>query len=235
MSISISCNTITYLKELQQEEKGYDEYFKWSMNEWKYEMINEMHFSKINEELLNEHNKISNNQILFIKHKDTIFKIAVEVLEELKEESLFKNLNSEFVLMFGISEFDDKEIEIGFAKRLNDETKFMEFKNWIDSEEQYQRIFLSIEIVRLKFTQLGKVTERIAKKYINEITSKYAPGTVIKNTERNAEAIARGGNELKGKMILEVPIQTEKIFIEVLVYAAEKNVIIRDLSGKIYK
>lgn len=24
MSISISCNTITYLKELQQEEKGYD-------------------------------------------------------------------------------------------------------------------------------------------------------------------------------------------------------------------
>ena len=126
MSISISCNTITYLKELQQEEKGYDEYFKWSMNEWKYEMINEMHFSKINQELLNEHNKISNNQILFIKHKDTIFKIAVEILEELKEESLFKNLNSEF---------DDKEIEISFAKRLNDETKFMEFKNWIDSEE----------------------------------------------------------------------------------------------------
>lgn len=135
MSISISCNTITYLKELQQEEKGYDEYFKWSMNEWKNEMINEIHFSKINQELLNEHNKISNNQILFIKHKDTIFKIAVVVLEELKEESLFKNLNSEFVLMFGISEFDDKEIEISFAKRLNDETKFMEFKNWIDSEE----------------------------------------------------------------------------------------------------
>ncbi|SCC26328.1 protein of unknown function [Gilliamella intestini] len=135
MSISISCNTITHLKELQQEEKDYDEYFKWSINEWKYEMINEMHFSKINEELLNEHNKISNNQILFIKHKDTIFKIAVEVLEELKEESLFKNLNSEFVLMFGISEFDDKEIEKVFAKRLNDETKFMEFKNWIDSEE----------------------------------------------------------------------------------------------------
>lgn len=135
MSISISCNTITHLKELQQEEKGYDEYFKWSMNEWKYEMINEMHFSKINEELLNEHNKISINQIFFIKHKDTIFKIAVEVLEELKEESLFKNLNTEFVLMFGISEFDDKEIEKGFAKRLNDETKFMEFKNWIDSEE----------------------------------------------------------------------------------------------------
>ena len=56
-------------------------------------------------------------------------------MEELKEESLFKNLNREFVLMFGISEFDDKEIEISFAKRLNDETKFMEFKNWIDSEE----------------------------------------------------------------------------------------------------
>lgn len=135
MSISISCNTITYLKELQQEEKGYDDYFKWSINEWQYEMINEIHVAKVNEELLNEHRKISDNQKLFEKHKDKILNIAVEVLQELKQESLFKNLNREFVLMFGISEFDDKEIEISFAKRLNDETKFMEFKNWIDSEE----------------------------------------------------------------------------------------------------
>ncbi|CVK15692.1 intein N-terminal splicing region [Apibacter mensalis] len=92
-----------------------------------------------------------------------------------------------------------------------------------------------VEIVSRKFTQLGKVTERTAKKYIDEITSKYAPGTVIKNTKRNAEAIARGGDKLKGKMILEVPRQTEKISKEVLEYAAKRNVTIRDVSGKIYK
>ena len=58
---------------------------------------------------------------------------------------------------------------------------------------------------------------------------------VIKNPERNAEAIARAGNELQGKMILEVPRQTEKISKEVLESAAKKDVIIRDVSGKIYK
>lgn len=135
MSMSICCNTLTHLKDLQQEEKGNDEYFKWSINEWQYEMINEIHVAKINEELLNEHRKISDNQILFEKHKDKILNIAVEVLQELKQESLFKNLNREFVLMFGISDFDDKEIEKAIAQRLNDATQFMQFKNWLDSEE----------------------------------------------------------------------------------------------------
>lgn len=62
-------------------------------------MINEIHVAKINEELLNEHKKISDNQKLFKKHKDKILNIAVEVLQELKQESLFTNLNREFVLM----------------------------------------------------------------------------------------------------------------------------------------
>ena len=98
-------------------------------------MINEIHFSKINEELLNENKKLYNNQILFVKYEDTIYKITVEVSDELKEESLFKNLKCEFVLMFDISEFDNNEIEKVLLKRVNDETKFMEFKNWIGSEE----------------------------------------------------------------------------------------------------
>lgn len=56
-------------------------------------------------------------------------------MQELKQESQFKNSNREFVLMFGISDFEDKEIEKAMAQRLNDATQFMEFKNWLDSEE----------------------------------------------------------------------------------------------------
>jgi hypothetical protein len=54
---------------------------------------------------------------------------------------------------------------------------------------------------------------------------------VIKNPERNAEAIARGGNRLDGQMILEVPRQTEKISKEVLEYAAKRNITIRDIKS----
>lgn len=79
--------------------------------------------------------KKSDKQRLFEKHKDKILNIAVEVLQELKQEPQFKNSNREFVLMFGISDFEDKEIEKAMAQRLNDATQFMEFKNWLDSEE----------------------------------------------------------------------------------------------------
>ncbi len=38
----------------------------------------------------------------------------------------------------------------------------------------------SKEIISRKFTQLGDITETTAKKYISEMTEKYAPSTVIK-------------------------------------------------------
>lgn len=135
MSISISCNTIAYLKELQQEEEGYNEYFKWSMNEWKYEMINEAPFTDINKQLMLKFEELSEDENLFIKHKEVIFNISIEVLEELKKEQLFINLNEEFVLMVGVSELENKELEKYIVKRLNDKDKFIEFENWIDLEE----------------------------------------------------------------------------------------------------
>ena len=90
------------------------------------------------------------------------------------------------------------------------------------------------EIVSRKFTQLKNVKPKTAKKYIDELVNKYSPGTKIKNTPRNAEAIAQGGDKLNGKMILEVPPQKKAIPPEVLEHATKKKVLIRDTSGKIY-
>ena len=39
------------------------------------------------------------------------------------------------ILMFGISEFEDKDLEKQFVKKLNNDVKFLEFENWINSEE----------------------------------------------------------------------------------------------------
>ncbi|MFK6999563.1 DUF4303 domain-containing protein [Flavobacterium oreochromis] len=135
LSLSVSCNINQHLKELQDEEEGYDEYFKWTMGEWKYEMINHKEFSDINDFLEKEFIKAENNQALFLVHRKKIISIAVEVLEELKEENLFAEMNIDFVLMFGISEFDDKDLEKEIVKRLNDKDKYLEFESWINSEE----------------------------------------------------------------------------------------------------
>ena len=43
------------------------------------------------------------------------------------------------------------------------------------------------------------------------------------------------GNILKRQMILEVPVQEEKVPERVLKYARDKNIQIRDIKGKEYK
>ena len=87
------------------------------------------------------------------------------------------------------------------------------------------------EIVSRKFTQLGED----GVKHVDELAKKYKPGTPIKNTPRNAEAIGQGGKKLKGEMILEVPPQKGAVPQKVLERARKKRVIIRDTNGKIYK
>ena len=43
------------------------------------------------------------------------------------------------------------------------------------------------------------------------------------------------GNDLKGKMILEVPVQKKSVRESILKYARDNNIQIRDINGKIYK
>ncbi|OCA78328.1 hypothetical protein BBH99_08860 [Chryseobacterium contaminans] len=89
------------------------------------------------------------------------------------------------------------------------------------------------EIVSRKFSQLANITEDTAKKYIDELVQKYAPDTVIKNTPRNADAIAKAGDKLAGEMILEVPVQKNGLPKAVIEHANDLGVTIRDVTGKI--
>ena len=43
------------------------------------------------------------------------------------------------------------------------------------------------------------------------------------------------GETLRGRMILEVPVQEEPVPERVLKYARDKNIQIRDINGKEYK
>jgi hypothetical protein len=131
-TISVSCNTFAYLKEMQEEEEGYDEYFKWTPGEWKYEMINAKEFKNLSSTLSDLHFEINNTSYLI--HRNKIYKIAVKVLEELKNENLFNETSDDFVLMFGVSDFSEPELEIDFVKKLNSKVQSDEFELWIKSE-----------------------------------------------------------------------------------------------------
>ena len=89
-------------------------------------------------------------------------------------------------------------------------------------------------------TQLYKVSDETAIRYLKELEDKYAPGTIIADVPSNKTGVNRDifevnqGRDLKGQMILEVPVQEAKISPKVLEYAKKNAIIIRDVNGKIY-
>ena len=91
------------------------------------------------------------------------------------------------------------------------------------------------EIVSRKYAQLWAVNERTAKRYIDELATKYSPGTMIADvpSSRRRELAKR---RLVGTMILEVPVQKGRVPQRVLDYARglDPPVIIRDVDGLEY-
>ena len=97
------------------------------------------------------------------------------------------------------------------------------------------------EIVSRKKTQLYKVSEETAIRYLKELKDKYAPGTIIADVPSNRTGVNKGifdvngDNVLRGEMILEVPVQKKSVRESILKYARDNNIQIRDINGKIYR
>lgn len=92
-------------------------------------------------------------------------------------------------------------------------------------------------IASIKNVQFADVTLKTSKGYINE-TWKYQPnrpGIVIANTKGNRDKVERGeldddeiGDVLRGDVFLDVPPQKKPIPQEIIDYALEKGVMIRE-------
>lgn len=99
------------------------------------------------------------------------------------------------------------------------------------------------EIVSRKLTQLAQVQERTALSYIDELVRKYNPDNAdlkVLGTDRNvAQFGARAGEivdgPLDGLMVLEIPVQHGEIPTAVLKHAALNDVVIRDVTGRVYR
>lgn len=89
------------------------------------------------------------------------------------------------------------------------------------------------DIVSRKFTQLADISEPSAKAYVREAATKYAPRTRISNTPRNVN-LGIAGQELTGRVYLEVPAQTRPVPQAIIDTANKFNVTIRDVNGVLH-
>lgn len=96
------------------------------------------------------------------------------------------------------------------------------------------REVLITEIISRKFTQLADIKPETAKRYLSEAQDKYAPGELIKDSLRN-RALGLGGLTLRGRLILEVPVQDKPVPEEILRHAARYRITIRDTEGIIHR
>ena len=89
------------------------------------------------------------------------------------------------------------------------------------------------EIISRKFTQLAE-TPNAAIGYINQAARKYTSGSVFPKTAKNID-VGLAGKTMKGRIILEVPVQKNPVVPQsVLDAAARRGVAIRDATGRVF-
>ncbi len=98
----------------------------------------------------------------------------------------------------------------------------------------------NLEIISRKFSQLAGIAEDTAKGYLDEIAKKYKPNTKIKQSASNLDGGKNAGifdktDKLDGQMILEIPPQKNPVPQNVIDHARNKDIIIRDINGTIYR
>ncbi len=92
------------------------------------------------------------------------------------------------------------------------------------------------EIVSRKLSQLADLSPDTAKYYLQEITRKYPPGEIIADTTKaRTEFPHLAGKELRGRMYLELPVQNKPVPPDILAYAKDCRIFIRDITGFIYR
>ncbi|THA74482.1 PrsW family intramembrane metalloprotease [Streptomyces sp. A0642] len=92
------------------------------------------------------------------------------------------------------------------------------------------------EIVSRKYTQISRIKRSTFMKSLGELGAKYRIGTRIPDTAKaRREYPHLIGKTLKGKYYLEVPVQAERIPTWALEEAMKRRVIIRDVTGHVYR
>jgi filamentous hemagglutinin len=93
---------------------------------------------------------------------------------------------------------------------------------------------ISREIVSRKLTQLSQINSKTGVAYVNELPSKYPAGAAIASVPSSA-AKGLSGAILRGRHVLEVPVQKSPVPKVILDAARKADVQIRDANGTIHR
>lgn len=133
MSISVSINTHDFYQTKIKKYPGNDYSFKFSPGEWQFEMFNVEAMDELNSFLQNTYFEVSKHEYEFVEHRKKIYEIAVIILDRLKIKNEFPT-EDQFVLLLSMSDYTDRDLEIGYVRRLNSPTISDEFEYWIKNE-----------------------------------------------------------------------------------------------------
>ena len=127
MTISVTVNTAPHLQAMNKRDPEDKVANQWSPPEWKKEGYQDSLFNELNDELQENHDENAGDDEKFEKFTETFFETCVNALLDVRK-IVPEDINEDFVLVFDISDYEDTEQLIKWAKKLNDPTKAREFQ-----------------------------------------------------------------------------------------------------------
>ena len=135
MSVSMSINTYKHHQNNIKDAPENKLYYKFNPEEWK-EIIENNKLDKFNKQLQQFSLKLKKKRLT--EYRNNIYKLSVEILDELKTIQLFKNMKSDFVLLFSVSDCELPEIVIEYNTKYNTKEIVNEYEQWLKEENEYE-------------------------------------------------------------------------------------------------
>ncbi len=117
-NVGSSFNTLRYLKKCQLDDPDNKEYYVWGTADWEFEDIFRNELSSASKYLHEASSGLAKDE--FSSYSTQVFEAFVGVLESIKSDIRLK-FGVDCIVLFAISDFDDKEKLISWNKRLNSE------------------------------------------------------------------------------------------------------------------
>ncbi|MDR2679555.1 MAG: leucine-rich repeat protein, partial [Tannerella sp.] len=126
--VSVAVNTYEHYNSYATRNPAYQSYLKFYPKEWDIKpSSNDLY--KINDRLL--YTSVDTKKKEQAEYRDNVYKMCLEILEELKKENLFKGAKKDFVLMFSVINGDIPETVIEFNKKHNSKETVNEYEQWL--------------------------------------------------------------------------------------------------------
>ncbi|HJS50704.1 MAG TPA: DUF4303 domain-containing protein [Pyrinomonadaceae bacterium] len=105
--------------------------WQWSPPEWKDEAYQGSLFEDLNNELYDNEDVNAGDDEKFEEFTDTFFKECVNALLEIRK-IVPKDIHKDFVLVFDISDYEDTDQLVKWAKKMNSPAKAREFQKMME-------------------------------------------------------------------------------------------------------